>query len=252
MIFARKCALGPALSEDAGLFFYHISLTRLQALNCEVIACERCPRLREYCTEVAKVKRRAYLDQEYWGKPVPGFGDAKAKLLIIGLAPAAHGGNRTGRVFTGDRSGDFLYRALYQTGFASQPESVSRNDGMKLTDGYIAAAVRCAPPDNKPNPDEFRNCRPYLEREVDLLKDLRVVVALGKIAFDTYLGILRDRGVIRTRSAFLFAHNHEHKIAEGQPILISSYHPSQQNTSTGKLTAGMLRDVFERARTLLT
>jgi uracil-DNA glycosylase family 4 len=233
-------------------FFYPISLTKLQALNREVIACELCPRLREYCTRVAEVKRRAYRDQEYWGKPVPGFGDPHAKLLIIGLAPAAHGGNRTGRVFTGDRSGDFLYRALYQTGFASQPESVSRNDGMKLTGAYIAAAVRCAPPDNKPNPDEFRNCRPYLEREIDLLKDLRVVVALGKIAFDAYLGILRDRGVIRSRAAFLFAHNREHQIAEGQPILISSYHPSQQNTSTGKLTATMLRDVFERARTLLT
>jgi len=233
-------------------FFYPISLTKLQALNREVIACELCPRLREYCTRVAEVKRRAYRDQEYWGKPVPGFGDPHAKLLIIGLAPAAHGGNRTGRVFTGDRSGDFLYRALYQTGFASQPESVSRNDGMKLTGAYIAAAVRCAPPDNKPNPDEFRNCRPYLEREIDLLKDLRVVVALGKIAFDAYLGILRDRGVIRSRAAFLFAHNREHQIAEGQPILISSYHPSQQDTSTGKLTATMLRDVFERARTLLT
>ncbi|HLX45557.1 MAG TPA: uracil-DNA glycosylase [Bryobacteraceae bacterium] len=227
-------------------------MTKLQTLTREVIACERCTRLREYCIRVAEVKRRAYRDQEYWGKPVPGFGDPQAKLLVIGLAPAAHGGNRTGRVFTGDRSGDFLYRALYQTGFASQPESVSRNDGMKLDGAYIAAAVRCAPPDNKPNPDEFRNCRPYLEREIDLLKDLRVVVALGKIAFDTYLGILRDRGVIRSRSAFTFGHDREHHIAEGQPILISSYHPSQQNTSTGKLTAAMLRDVFERARTLLT
>ena len=227
-------------------------LTKLQLLTREVIACNRCPRLREYCTRVAEIKRRAYRDQEYWGKPVPGFGDPHAKLLVIGLAPAAHGGNRTGRVFTGDRSGDFLFRAMYETGFASQPESVSRADGMKLEGAYIAAAVRCAPPDNKPNPDEFRNCRPYLEREIDLLKDLRVVVALGRIAFDAYLGILRDRGTIQSRSAFAFGHDREYRIAEGLPILISSYHPSQQNTSTGKLTASMLRNVFERARTLLT
>jgi uracil-DNA glycosylase family 4 len=233
-------------------FFYAYSLTKLQILTREVIACNRCPRLREYCIRIAEVKRRAYRDQEYWGKPVPGFGDPRAKLLVIGLAPAAHGGNRTGRVFTGDRSGDFLFRALYETGFASQPDSISRDDGMKLDGAYIAAAVRCAPPDNKPNPDEFRNCRPYLEREVDLLKDLRVVLVLGKIAFDTYLGILRDRGVIRSRSAFAFGHDREYHITEGQPILISSYHPSQQNTSTGKLTAAMLRDVFERARGMIS
>jgi uracil-DNA glycosylase family 4 len=216
-----------------------------------VIACERCPRLREYCARVAETKRRAYRDWDYWGRPVPGFGDPKAMLLVIGLAPAAHGGNRTGRVFTGDRSGDFLYRALYETGFASQPESVSRGDGMKLSDVYICAAVRCAPPDNKPNPDEFRNCREYLERELDALKDLRSVVALGRIAFDTYLGILRDRGAIRSRAAFSFGHDREHRI-EGSPVLISSYHPSQQNTSTGKLTAAMLRAVFERARHLIS
>jgi uracil-DNA glycosylase len=226
-------------------------LTKLQNLTREVVACERCPRLREYCERVAEVKRRAYRDQEYWGKPVPGFGDAHAKLLVLGLAPAAHGGNRTGRVFTGDRSGDFLFRALYETGFASQPESISRGDGMKLHEAYIAAAVRCAPPDNKPNPEEFRNCRPYLEGEIDLLKDLRVVVALGRIAFDTYLAILRDRHVIRSRSAFTFGHDREHNIGKNSPILISSYHPSQQNTSTGKLTAAMLRDVFERARRMV-
>jgi uracil-DNA glycosylase family 4 len=197
---------------------------------------------------VAQTKRRAYRDWTYWGRPVPGFGDPRARLFVIGLAPAAHGGNRTGRVFTGDRSGDFLYRALYETGFASQPQSISRDDGMKLGDAYIAAAVRCAPPDNKPNPDEFRNCRPYLECEINLLKRLRVVVALGKIAFDTYLGILRDRGAIRSRAAFRFGHNVEHPLS---PVLISSYHPSQQNTSTGKLTAEMLRAVFERARAII-
>ena len=194
------------------------------------------------------MKKRAYRGQAYWGKPVPPFGDPQARLLVIGLAPAAHGGNRTGRMFTGDRSGDFLYRALYETGFASQPESISRNDGMTLTGVYITAAVRCAPPDNKPAIDEFRHCRPYLQRELDLLKNLRVVVALGRIAFDTYLAILRDRAVIRSRSAFAFGHDREHHIGPGLPILISSYHPSQQNTSTGKLTAKMLRDVFERAR----
>jgi uracil-DNA glycosylase family 4 len=225
-------------------------MTKLELLTREVIACERCPRLRKYCTEVAEAKRRAYRDWTYWGRPVPGFGDPQARLFVIGLAPAAHGGNRTGRVFTGDRSGDFLYRALYENGFASQPESVSRDDGMKLIDTYIAAAVRCAPPDNKPNPDEFRNCRPYLERELDLLRNVRVVVALGQIAFNGYLGILRDRGIIASRAAFAFGHNVEHRI-QGSPVLISSYHPSQQNTSTGKLTAEMLHQVFARARRVI-
>lgn len=223
-------------------------MNKLEILSREVIACERCPRLREYCKRVAETKRRAYRDWEYWGLPVPGFGDPRARLLVVGLAPAAHGANRTGRMFTGDRSGDFLYRAMYETGFASQPESVSRGDGLKLSGAYVTASVRCAPPDNKPLPEEFRNCRPYLEREIDLLKRVRVVVALGRIAFDTYLSILRDRGVIRSRSAFRFGHDVEHRIAAGSPVLISSYHPSQQNTSTGKLTAAMLRAVFERAR----
>jgi uracil-DNA glycosylase family 4 len=227
-----------------------VSAAAFHILHDEVVACERCRRLRVYCEEVARVKRRAYRDQTYWGRPIPGFGDPRARLFVIGLAPAAHGGNRTGRVFTGDRSGDFQYRALYETGFASQPQSISRDDGMKLKDAYIAAAVRCAPPDNKPAPDEFHNCRPYLEREIDLLKRLRVVVALGRIAFDSYLGILRDRGLIRSRAAFAFGHDVEHAIPES-PILIASYHPSQQNTSTGKLTAEMLRSVFQRARDII-
>ena len=220
-------------------------------LNLAVVACERCPRLRQYCVQVAAIRRRAYRDWDYWGRPVPGFGDPGARLLIVGLAPGAHGSNRTGRMFTGDRSGEFLYRALYETGFASQPESISREDGMKLTGAYISAAVRCAPPNNKPAPQEFRNCREYLERELDLLTRLRVVVALGKIAFDAYLGILRDRGIIRSRSAFVFAHDREHVIANS-PVLISSYHPSQQNTQTGKLTAKMLHAVFARARRLIS
>jgi uracil-DNA glycosylase len=223
----------------------------LAILNREVIVCERCPRLRKYCALVASERRRAYRDWEYWGRPVPSFGDPKAKLLIIGLAPGAHGANRTGRMFTGDRSGEWLYRALYETGFASQPESTSRDDGLQLTGAYISAAVRCAPPDNKPSPDEFRNCRSFLERELDALTHLRVVVALGKLAFDAYLGILRDRGVIASRSPHVFAHDREHVIAQNLPTLISSYHPSQQNTSTGRLTREMLHAVFARARGLV-
>ena len=213
----------------------------------EVIACRLCPRLNRHCAEVARIKRRAYRDWEYWGKPVPSFGDPDAEVLILGLAPGAHGSNRTGRPFTGDRSGELLYRVLHRAGFASQPESVSREDGLRLTGAYITAAVRCAPPGNKPTPQEIRRCRSFLERELELLPKVRVVVALGKIAFDVYLSILRDRGVIRSRSAFVFAHNAAHRIGPGQPLLISSYHPSQQNTSTGRLTERMLLEVFLKA-----
>ena len=222
----------------------------LEILNRQITACELCPRLRTYDREVAQVKRRAYLDWEYWGKPVPGFGDPQARVLLIGLAPGAHGANRTGRMFTGDSSGDFLYGALYETGFSSQPESRSREDGLELRGAYISAAARCAPPDNKPLPEELARCRPYLERELDLLKEVRVVVALGGVALRTYLGILRDRGAIKSMAAFPFGHNRVYRIGEGLPVLIASYHPSQQNTSTGKLTAAMLRAVFEQAREL--
>ena len=217
----------------------------------EVIACRRCPRLIAYCAEVARVKRRAYRDWEYWGKPVPPFGRADARLLIIGLAPGAHGANRTGRMFTGDMSGNVLDRVLYEAGFASQPQSVSRDDGQRLVDAYITGVVRCAPPDNKPAREEIANCLPFLERELDLLKDVKVVVALGRLAFDHYLGILQRRGIIRSRAAFRFGHNCLFETGPGQPALISSYHPSQQNTSTGKLTRAMLAAVFERARDLL-
>jgi len=212
-------------------------MNELALLQSEIVACERCPRLREYCREVAIVKRRAYRDQEYWGLPVPSFGDPRARVLILGLAPGAHGANRTGRMFTGDKSGEFLYRALYETGFANQPTSTSREDGLTLTGAYISASAHCAPPDNKPSREELLNCRPYLERELQLLKNLRVVVALGRIAFDTYLSIIHERRK--------FGHNIVHHLT---PALISSYHPSQQNTSTGKLTAAMLREVFEQAR----
>ena len=179
----------------------------LRILNRQIVSCELCPRLRTYGREVARVKRRAYLDWEYWGKPVPGFGDPEARVLLIGLAPGAHGANRTGRMFTGDSSGDFLYHALYETGFASQAESRSREDGLELRDAYITAAARCAPSDNKPLPEELARCRPYLERELDLLKEVRVVVALGGVAFRTYLGILRDRGAILSLAAFPFGHH---------------------------------------------
>lgn len=200
---------------------------------------------------MAAVKRRAYRDCDYWGKPVPSFGDPQARLLIIGLAPAAHGANRTGRMFTGDRSGEFLYRVLHQTGFASRPESVSRGDGLRLSDAYVTAAVRCAPPGNRPTPAEIRACGRHLARELELLPGLRVVVALGRIAFDAYLARLLERGAIAARSPFRFGHNQEHRTGAGQPVLISSYHPSQQNTSTGRLTRRMLRAVFLRARRLL-
>jgi uracil-DNA glycosylase family 4 len=223
-------------------------LDPLKILNQEIAACVRCPRLVGYRAEVGRVKRRAYREWNYWAKPVPGFGDSRARLLLIGLAPGAHGSNRTGRMFTGDSSGDFLYKVLYETGFASQPTSTSRDDGLKLRDAYISAVARCAPPGNKPTLDEMRNCRPYLERDLELLKRVQVVVALGRVAFDAYLGILREQGKIARRSAFVFAHNAVHETGHGQPALISSYHPSQQNTSTGKLTEAMFRAVFAAAR----
>lgn len=224
----------------------------LDILQSEIVNCRRCPRLRAHCAAIAEVKRRAYRDWEYWGKPVPAFGDPQARVLILGLAPAAHGANRTGRMFTGDRSGDWLYRALHATGFASQASSVSRDDGLTLRDAYITASARCAPPDNKPAPEEIRKCRPYLERELKLLANLKVVVALGKIAFDNYLDVLKSQGAIPSRAAFHFGHDREFRTGAGLPVLISSYHPSQQNTSTGKLTEEMLTAVFRRARKILS
>ena len=212
----------------------------LRVLHATIEDCKRCPRLRQHCAEVAQVKRRAYRDWDYWGKPVPSFGDPRARLLIVGLAPAAHGANRTGRMFTGDSSGDFLYRALHAAGFASQPSSAHRDDGLRLIDAYITAAAHCAPPGNKPSLQELRNCRPYLEQEMKLLKHVQVVVALGRIAFDAC------RSIPGTRSAF--GHNVAH---ETQPLLITSYHPSRQNTSTGRLTYAMLEAVFQTAKSRL-
>ena len=224
---------------------------KLDVLQQRIVACKKCPRLIAYCQEVARIKRRAYRDWDYWGKPVPSFGDPNARMMILGLAPAAHGANRTGRMFTGDRSGDWLYRVLYETGFASQPESRSREDGLQLRDARIVASAHCAPPDNKPTPRELRNCRHWLEEELALFPDLRVMVALGRIAFDVYLSLLKEQGKIARRSDYLFGHHAIHHLGEGLPVLVSSYHPSQQNTSTGKLTMEMLTQVFLTARNLL-
>jgi uracil-DNA glycosylase len=223
----------------------------LQVLQDKIVHCRLCPRLTAHCAEIAAVKRLAYRDWEYWGKPVPSFGEADAELLIIGLAPGAHGSNRTGRMFTGDRSGEILYRVLHNTGFASQAESHSRGDGLRLSNAYITALAHCAPPANKPNPEELRNCRGYLEGELDLLANVKVVVVLGRMAFDHYISVLQSRGLIQRRSAFVFGHNRAYKTAPGQPLLIASYHPSQQNTSTGKLTEEMLTAVFRRAKRYL-
>lgn len=218
-------------------------------LNSQVIACNRCPRLREHCLDVAAKKRRAYLDWEYWGKPVPSFGDPKARVLALGLAPGAHGSNRTGRPFTGDGSGDFLYPVLYEAGFASQPVAVNREDGMKLTDLWITSVGRCAPPGNKPTPDELRNCQPWLDEELRLLKRLKVVVCLGKIAFDGLLGWALRTGIVSTRSGYVFGHGAEWTLPNGLKV-IASYHPSLQNTNTGKLTRTMFLKVFQRAKEL--
>lgn len=222
----------------------------LRVLHEEIVACERCPRLVAHREEIGRIRRRAYRDEEYWSRPVPGFGDPLARLVLIGLAPGAHGANRTGRMFTGDRSGEFLYGALYEAGFANQPHSISRIDGLELRDAYIVAPVRCAPPDNKPLRQEILACRPFLARELELLPNIRVVVALGWIALDAYLSVLQDSDLIRSRARFRFGHNACFETHEGGPLVLCCYHPSQQNTSTGRLTAEMLREIFNTARML--
>ena len=221
----------------------------LQLLNARIIECKLCPRLRIHCAEVAATRRRAYVEWEYWGRPVPSFGDQKARVLILGLAPGAHGSNRTGRPFTGDGSGDFLYPILHETGFASQPNATSRDDGMQLTDLWITSVGRCAPPANKPTPQELRNCAPWIDQEIALLKHLRVVVCLGRIAFDGLLAHLHRTGKITSRSGFAFAHGAEYTLPSGLHIL-ASFHPSLQNTNTGRLTRSMFRSIFLRARKL--
>lgn len=218
-------------------------------LQRRITLCNQCTRLREYCSEIGRVKRRAYQGWEYWAKPVPSFGDAAARVLILGLAPGAHGSNRTGRPFTGDGSGDFMWPVLHEVGFASQAESRSRDDGMSMKDAWITAVVRCAPPDNKPLPEELQNCASYLDAEVAALSKLRVVVCLGKIAFDGYLAHLLRTGVLDSRRGYSFAHGVEYVLPNGTHLL-ASYHPSLQNTNTGKLTRAMFVRVFQRAKVL--
>ena len=228
-------------------------MTRMPAwlfqLNSEVVSCTRCPRLVEYRERIAREKRRAYLAWDYWGKPVPGFGDPNARVLVLGLAPGAHGSNRTGRPFTGDASGKFMYPILYEAGFSNQPNATDREDGLELKDLYITAAVRCAPPDNKPLPEELSNCAPYLDREMDGLKNVRVIVALGRIGFEAYLNYLKRRGLLRSKIPFQFKHAATYKMPDGKTLL-ASYHPSNQNTQTGKLTRQMFAAIFEEARRL--
>jgi uracil-DNA glycosylase len=226
-----------------------VSADWLIALNREVVACTKCPRLVTYREQIAREKRRAYRDCEYWGKPVPGFGDPNARVLIMGLAPGAHGSNRTGRPFTGDASGNFMYPVLYETGFANQPNATVCGDGLELRDLYITAAARCAPPDNKPLPSELGNCAPFLDREIEGLRRLKVVVALGRIGFDAYLNYVRRRGVLQSKAAYVFAHGAKYALPDGK-ILLASYHPSNQNTQTGKLTRPMFLNIFKQAARL--
>jgi uracil-DNA glycosylase family 4 len=221
----------------------------LEVLNGQIVACESCPRLREYCAEMARVRRRQWRDWSYWGRPVPSFGDPKARVMVLGLAPGAHGSNRTGRPFTGDGSGDFMFPVLYEAGFASQPNSESRDDGLKLKDMWISAAVRCAPPDNKPTPEEQRNCSHWLDEEIALLTRMRVVVCLGKIGFDAFAAHLVRTGVVASRKGIEFSHGAGYALPNGLHVL-ATYHPSLQNTNTGKLTAPMFLKIFIRARAL--
>ena len=224
-----------------------ITESQLKELNKKIIACRKCPRLVEWREEVARVKRKAYKDQEYWGKPVPGFGDPQARVLVVGLAPGAHGSNRTGRNFTGDASGGFLYPALHRAGFANQALAESRSDGLILKDLYITSSGRCAPPDNKPSPEELNTCQPFLEREIEILKP-KVIVCLGRIAFERILRIysnLRERN-----SSWKFGHGAAYQLENGT-WLLCSYHPSQQKTLTGKLTVKMFDDIWKKAKLLV-
>jgi uracil-DNA glycosylase family 4 len=225
-------------------------LDSLLQINEEIVACRKCPRLVRYREAVAREKRRAFLDWEYWGKPVPGFGDPNAHLLILGLAPAAHGANRTGRMFTGDRSGDFLYRAMYDAGFATQPTSLHIGDGLALKDAYISATARCAPPANKPLPAELANCQPYLVRELEVLRP-KVILVLGGIALRSYLEVLKQQQHITSFAAFPFGHGAIYRLPDPLPRLVASYHPSQQNTFTGKLTERMFLNIFRDIRRYL-
>lgn len=221
----------------------------LQQARDSIIECERCSRLRDYCKRIGETKRRAYQDQTYWARPVPGFGDPRARILILGLAPGAHGANRTGRPFTGDGSGYFMYPVLHQVGLANQPEGIHREDGLKLRHTWIASVVRCAPPGDKPTPQELRNCAPHLTGEIEALTRVRVVVCLGKIAFDGYLAYLLEKGIIARKSDYRFAHG-EHYVLPNGLHLLASYHPSLRNTNTGRLDSVMFARIFVQATEL--
>ena len=225
-------------------------MTHWQRLQQQIVSCEKCPRLREHCRSVAEQKRAAFREWTYWGKPLPNLGDPKARLLLVGLAPAAHGGNRTGRMFTGDRSGDFLFAALHEAGFATQPTATHRTDGLELIDAAITAIAHCAPPQNKPTPQEIDNCFEYFQATVDAMPDLRGVVALGRIAFDGCLRLYRSRGWLPPGPRPIFRHGALYEFPDA-PFLLASFHPSQQNTFTGKLTPKMMREVFATARRLI-
>ena len=223
----------------------------LSSIKRQIVSCERCPRLRAYCARIARQKRAAYRTAPYWGKPVPGFGDRLARVMVLGLAPAAHGANRTGRVFTGDRSGDFLIRAMHEAGFTNQPNTDHARDGLKLKDAYINTVIRCAPPENRPPTSEIQHCSSFLEAELKLLARVQIVVCLGKVAFDSYWRLMNNRG-IAPRPKPRFAHGLVFNETDGKgPYLVASYHPSQQNTNTGRLTAAMLSDVFKTTHQLL-
>jgi uracil-DNA glycosylase len=225
-----------------------VSVPSWRQLEETITQCDACPRLREHCLTIARVKRRQFIDEVYWGKPVTGFGDKKARLWIVGLAPAAHGANRTGRMFTGDSSGDWLYRALFETGFASQAESTSSNDGLVLKDTFISSSGRCAPPDNKPTPEELQNCFPFLKNEFHLLKKKRVILALGQIAHKQVIRLLREEMDWKEKS-FPFSHGMFQSV-EGLSLM-TSYHPSRQNTQTGRLTRKMWNDIFKKVREIV-
>jgi len=234
-VSATEEIAGPSLS----------SASLLLKVRTEVVGCRCCPRLVEYREEVARSKRREFLDWQYWGRPVPGFGDPNAQLLIVGLAPAAHGGNRTGRVFTGDRSGDFLYKALYKMGLANQPTSQNSDDGLELNGAYVTAAVKCAPPDNKPSTEETSNCSEYLANEIDSLRDLKAILCLGQFAFNAVMRTIRNKYSLPKSSA-KFGHGRILRLGDGIPIIICSYHPSPRNTQTGKLTEKMFLSVLRK------
>ncbi len=221
----------------------------IDTLNKTIISCRKCARLVEYRENVATKKKRIYQDRVYWGKPVPAFGDFHGRILVVGLAPGAHGSNRTGRMFTGDASGVFLFRALFKAGFANQPVSMNQNDGLKLNDLLITAVCRCVPPNNKPSRSEIANCLPYLLQEIELTKNLQGFVALGRIAFDNILAIHRGRGMAVSR--FEFKHGGVYQLGEGLPWMVASYHPSQQNTQTGRLTVEMFDQIWQKAKSLL-